>query len=106
LADSGRADQIDKGLAAAIEDGNFEVIDFDEGVVYAHAVEGAEQVLGGGDQHALAHQAGGVTDFLHVAPTGGNGETFEIGADENDAGGGRGGEDTDADGNAGMEADS
>ena len=106
LADAGGADQIDKGLAAAVEDGHFEIIDFDEGVVDAHAVEGAEQVLGGGDQHALAHQAGGIADLLHVAPTGGDGEAFKIGADENDTGGGRGREDANADRNAGMEADS
>ena len=106
LPDSGGADQIDKGLAAAVENRHFEVIDLDEGVVDSHAVERAEQVLGGRDQHALAHQAGGVTDFLHVAPTGGDGEAFKIGTDENDASGGRGGEDADADRNTGMQADS
>ncbi len=106
LADSGGADEIDEGLAAAVEDRHFEVIDLNEGVVDAHAVEGAEQVLGGGDQYALAHQAGGIADFLHVAPTCGDGETFEIGADKYDASGGRGREDANADRNAGMEADS
>src|SRR5690242_6662609 len=106
LADTGGSDEIHEGLAAAVKNRNFEVIDLDEGVVDAHAVEGAEKVLGGGDQHALAHQASGVADLLHIAPTGGDGEAFEIGADENDASAGRGREDADANGNAGMEADS
>ena len=105
MLDSRRANQIDKRLSAAIENRHFQVVDFDERVVDAHAVEHAEQVLGGRDQHALAHQAGGVADFLHVAPTGGNREAVEVGADENDAGRGRGGEDADPDRNAGMEPD-
>ena len=82
------AQQFDEGLPAAVEDGHFQVVDFDVRVVDAQAVEGAEQMFGGGDQHALAHQAGGVADAGDVAPAGGDGEIVEIGAAENDSGAG------------------
>ena len=61
-------------------------------VVDAHAVQHAQQVLGGGDQHALAHQAGRVTHTGDVFPAGGNAEILEIGALENNAGRRRGGQ--------------
>ena len=48
-------------------------------------------MLGGGDEHALAHEAGGVADLGDVAADGGNFEVVEVGAAEDDAGtGGRG----------------
>src|SRR5258708_7474942 len=93
--DARPADQIDKRLAAAVENRHLQVVDFDESVVDAHAVEHAEQMLGGRDQHALAHQAGGVADLLHVAPTSGDGETLQVGTDEDDAGGRRSGKNSD-----------
>ena len=76
---------------AAVEDGELEVVEFDEDVVDAGAEEGGEQMLGGGDEDALTHEAGGVADFGDVAAGGGNFESVEIGAAEDDAGtGGRG----------------
>lgn len=103
-ANAGGLDHFDELAAGAVEDGYFEVVDLDIGVIDAHGVEDAEQVLGGGDEDALAHEAGGVADFGDVAPEGGDEEVFEVLADEDDAGAGGGGEDADGDGDAGMEA--
>jgi len=55
LADAGLLDQFDEWERAAIEDGKFEVIEFDDGVVHAQADARREQVLGGGDEHAFFH---------------------------------------------------
>jgi hypothetical protein len=53
----------------------------------------------------LTHQAGCVTDPRHVAPTGGNLETVQIGPNENNSGGNRGGKNSNLYGDAAMEAD-
>src|SRR6185437_786851 len=45
---------------------------------------GGKQVLGRGDEYALAQQAGGVADFGYVAAVGGNLKIVEIGAVEHD----------------------
>src|SRR5581483_8886425 len=78
-------DRVDVGLCASVENGQLEVIDFDDDVVDAHADEGREQMLGGGDEHALPHEAGGVANLGDVAADGGNFEVVEIGAAEDDA---------------------
>src|SRR5204862_4809973 len=105
LADACLFDQAHERLAAAIQNGHFQVIDLHIRVIDAHRIKNAQQVLGGRDQHALAHQAGGVTDARHVTPTGGNLETLQIRPNENNSGGNRGGENSDMNGNAAMEAD-
>jgi len=46
-------------------------------------------VLGGGDEDALAHEAGGVADFGDVPAGGGDFEIVEIGAPEDDSAAGR-----------------
>ena len=71
---------------AAVEDGQFEVVELDDHVVDAHADTGREQVFGGRDQDALAHQAGGVSDFGDVAADRLNFEVVEIGAAKEDSG--------------------
>jgi hypothetical protein len=63
-------------------------------------------MFGGGDQDALAHQAGGVADARHVAPEGGDGKIVEVGPEKNDAGGGRRRKNADRDGNAAVKPDS
>src|SRR5208282_601452 len=88
LADSGLLDQLDEGEGAAIEDGEFEVVELDCRIVDAHADEGREQVLGGGDQNALFHQAGGIADAGYVAAAGFKFEVIEVGAAEDYAGAG------------------
>ena len=62
-------------------------------------------MLGGGDEDALAHEAGGVADFGDVAAVGGDFEVVEVGAAEDDAGAGGGGDQAHGDGGAGVEAD-
>ena len=55
LADYPRlVDRGDKGSGAAVHDRNFRTIDFDSGVIDAHAAQGGEHMLGGGDERALA----------------------------------------------------
>ena len=61
-------------------------------------------MLGGGDEHALAHEAGGVADLGDVAADGGNFEVVEVGAAEDDAGAGGRGQKPHGDGCAGMES--
>jgi hypothetical protein len=48
-------------------------------------------MLGGGNQHALPHEASGIADAGNVAPTGGDVKIVEIGTEEDDSGGGGGG---------------
>ena len=50
---------------------------------------GRKQVLGGRDQHALLHQAGGVADASHVAARSLDFEAIQIGAAEHDSRSGR-----------------
>jgi hypothetical protein len=51
-------------------------------------------VLGGGEQDALLHEAGGVTNASDVVAMGFDGEVVKINAAENDAGIRRSGEET------------
>ena len=47
-------------------------------------------MLGGGDEDALAHEAGGVADFRDIAASGGDGESVEVRAAKDHAGAGGG----------------
>src|ERR1700761_1592474 len=58
------------GQGAAVQDGQLQVIQFDDDVVDAGADQRGEKMLGGGDQHALAHDAGGVANLGYI-PAGG-----------------------------------
>jgi DNA-binding MarR family transcriptional regulator len=88
---AGLLNHFDKRTGAAIQNRQFEIVQLDDGVVDADADKGREQVLGGGNEHALLHEAGGITDAGHVASTGFDGEAFQIGTVEYDSrSGGRG----------------
>ncbi len=52
--DAGLIDRGDESRGAAVHDRNFGAIDFDGGVVDAHAAQRSEHMLGGGDQRAVA----------------------------------------------------
>lgn len=104
-ADAGAVEGFDVGLRAAVEDGQLQVVELDDDVVDAHADESGEQVFRGGDEHALAHEAGGVADFGDVAADGGDLEVVKIDAAEDDAGAGRRGEQAHGDRSAGMQTD-
>ena len=100
-----RADGVDVGLRGAVEDGNLKVVDLDDQVVDAEADQRGEQVLGGGDEHALAHQRGGVADLGDVAAGGGDLEVVEVRAAEDDAGAGGSGNESERNLGAGVKAD-
>src|SRR6202021_4031406 len=99
------AERFGIGQGTAVEDRQFEVVDFDDDVVDAGAEKRGEQVLRGGDEHALAHEAGGVADFGDVTPDGGNIEAIEVGTAKDDAATGRSGQKLHANGRAAMESD-
>jgi len=101
---SGGEDGLDVGPGGAVEDGDFEVVDFDDDVIDAEADERGEQVLGGGDEDALAHEGGGVGDLGDVAAGGGDLKVVEVGAAEDDAGAGGRGDEAHDDVGAGVEA--
>ena len=46
-------------------------------------------MLGGGDQHALPHETGGIAYFGHIASVGGNLKVVQISAAEDDSRAGR-----------------
>src|SRR5215472_14791504 len=77
--------QIDKRLGRAIEDGQLERVELDVDIVNFAGVESGKQMLGGGDKHALLHQAGGVADARHVADMGFDFEVIKVEAPENNA---------------------
>lgn len=104
-ADAGLVEELHERLSGAIEDGNFDVVEVDEDVVDAIGVGGGEQVLGGGEQDALLHEAGGVADASDVVAVGFDGKVVEIDAAENDAGVGGSWEKTNVGVDAGVEAD-
>ncbi len=104
-ADAGFLDEVDEGIATAVENRDFEVVDFDVGVVDAHAVEHAEEVFGGGNEHALAHEAGGVAHTGDVTPACGDGEAIEVGTEKDDSRHGRSGKNADFDVDTVVKAD-
>ena len=52
--DAGLIDRSNEGRRAAVHDRNFRPVDFDGGVVDAHAPQRSKHVLGGGDQRTFA----------------------------------------------------
>ena len=52
--DAGLIDRRDEGRSTAVHDRNFRTIDFDGGVVDAHATQRSKHMLGGGDQRTVA----------------------------------------------------
>ena len=51
---TGLIDRGDESRGTAVHDRNFRAIDFDGGVVDAHAAQRGKHVLGGGDQRTFA----------------------------------------------------
>lgn len=85
LADSGAANQINERECAAIENGKFEVVEFDDCVIDSHADESGKQMLRGGNEHTLFHKTGGVADARDIATDGFNLKTIKVGAAEGDS---------------------
>src|SRR5580698_2111290 len=91
---------------AAIKNGQFQIVELNDGIVDADAGKRREQVFSGGDEHTLRHQAGGVTDAGQVASAGFDRETVEVGAVKHDSGAGGGGQNPEADGSTAMQTHS
>ena len=105
LPQAGAGDHFDVRQRAAVENRQLQVVELDDGVVHAHADEGREQVLGGGDEHALLHQAGGVADLGDVLADGWHVESVEIDAAKHDARSSRSGQDAQMYGRSAVEPD-
>src|SRR5215469_5874113 len=104
LAQARLLEHLHERLGRAIEDGHFDRIDVDVYVVDATGINGGKEMLGGGQQHSLLHQAGGVADSSNVLTLGLDREVVEINAAENDAGLGGCGHQADATVDAGVQA--
>ena len=52
--DTGLVDRGDEGSGAAVHDRHFRAVDFDGGVIDAHAAQRGKNVFGGGNQRTLA----------------------------------------------------
>jgi len=93
-AEAGLINELEERLGGTVEDGDFDIVEVNEDVVDAVGIGGGEKVLGGGEQDALLHKAGGVADASDVVAVGFNWEIIEINAAEDDAGIRRSGEET------------
>src|SRR6267378_6177967 len=69
-AEAGLIKELEEGLSGTVEDGDFDVVEVNEDVVDAVGIGGGEKVLGGGEQDALLHKAGGVADASDVVAVG------------------------------------
>jgi len=85
-AEASLIEELEEGLGRAVENGDFDVVEVDEDVVDAVRIGCGEKVLGGGEQDALLHEAGGVADASDVVAVGFDREIVEIDAAEDDAG--------------------
>ncbi len=80
---AGLIDRGDESSRAAVHDRNFRAVDFDRGVIDAHAAQSREHMLGGGDQRTVAvAQHGGEFGCDHGF---GNRLNFAVGAIESAA---------------------
>src|SRR4030095_3931383 len=91
LSDTCLLNHLHKRSGAAIQDRQLPVVKFDDRIVDSRSREGRKQVLGGRDQHALLHKAGGIADPGNIAPDRFHFEVIEVSASEDDSrsGGGR-----------------
>src|SRR3954469_5880333 len=102
FANTGAADEIHKRPRASVKNGQFKVIQLDDGIVNSHANESREQMLSGRDEHALFHQTGGVTDARHVATDGLEFKAVKISTPEDNTGVRSGRQDAQGDWRTGM----
>jgi len=106
FADAGLLDQLHEWQRAAIQNGKFEVVQFHDGIIHSQADKRREQVLGGGDENALFHQAGGIADAGYIATDGLYLKTIQVDAAKDYACGGRGRKNSHADRRTTMQSDS
>src|SRR6266436_29425 len=89
LSNAALLQHLHKRLGAAIQDRYFNRINVDENVVNAAGIDGGEQVLGGGEQNALLHEARGIAYARDVVALRLDRKVIEVHAAKNDAGFGR-----------------
>src|SRR5207253_2176935 len=104
FANAGLLQHLHEGLCRAVQDGHFDRVDVDVNVVDATGINGGEQMLGGGEQNALFHEAGGITNASDVLPLGFNKEIVQVNAAKHDACFGRGRYQANVTVHAGVEA--
>ena len=85
-AETGLIEELEEGLGGAIENRDFDVVEVDEDVVDAVGIRCGKEMLGGGEQDALLHEAGGITDASHIVAVGFDWEIVEVDAAKDDAG--------------------
>jgi hypothetical protein len=88
-AQATRASAIEKfneGLRGTVQNRQFKRIDFDIDVIHSAGIKRGENVLGGREQYALFHQAGGVADSGYVADVRFDLEVVKIYAPKNNPG--------------------
>jgi hypothetical protein len=83
---AGLIEELEERLGGTIEDGDFDIVEVDEDVVDAVGVGGGEKVLGGGEQDALLHEAGGVAYASDIVAVGFDREIVQVDTAEDDAG--------------------
>ena len=84
-------EHLHKRFSGTVEDWHLDGIDVDENIVDFAGIDGGEQMLGGGEQDALLHQASRITDAGDVFPARLNDKIVQVRAPKNDTGIGRGG---------------
>jgi hypothetical protein len=85
-AEAGLIEELEEGLGGTVKNRDFDVVEVDKDVVDAVGIGGGEKVLGGGEQDALLHEAGGVADASDVVAVSFDREVVEVDAAEDDAG--------------------
>ena len=79
-------EELEERLGGTVEDGDFDVVEVDEDVVDAVGVGGGEKVLGGGEQDALLHEAGGVAYASDIVAVSFDREIVQVDTAKDDAG--------------------
>ena len=85
LANTALAYGFHKRQRAAVENGQLQVIQLHDGIVDAAPNQGGEQMLGGGNEHALFHQTGGITHPGYVLAHGLQFKAVQVGAPKDHA---------------------
>src|SRR5258707_9651690 len=83
---AGLLEHLHEGLRGAVQDWHFDGVNVDIDVVDAAGINCREQMLGGGEEHAVFHQASGITHARDVVALRFDCEIVEIDATEHDAG--------------------